>query len=275
MREKGILTVAIVAKPFVFEGSRRFLIAQEAVKELSRDVDTLLVMPNQRLLDVVERDVSMIDAFHLMNSVLTQSVKGIADIVTRPGHINVDFADLRSVMKGMGLAIMGTGRASGEDRAREAALQAISSPLLESMNIEGARSVLLNISGGTSLTLHELEQAASVIYKQAADDATIILGSVIDETFKDDIAVTIIATGFDEFAHCEDSIAKEQTLSYGASHVSDGASSEHEHVHSEHSAQEVASDTDSLREHATQGIDVRDLDVPTFLRKKAMEEREE
>ncbi len=196
LREKGILTIAIVTKPFVFEGKRRAQSAQASIEELKKYVDTLILIPNQKLLDVVDGKVSMINAFSMINEVLNQSVKGISDIITKPGHINVDFADLRTIMKDMGLAIMGTGKAKGEMRAKEAALNAISSPLLENMSIKGAKSVLLNISGGTNLGLHEISEAASVIYEQADENAHIILGSVIDPQMNDEVTVTIIATGF-------------------------------------------------------------------------------
>lgn len=196
LRERGILCIAIVTRPFVFEGKRRSMIAEKAIEALRKEVDTLLVIPNQKLIDVVDKQVSMIDAFAMINDVLSKSVKGISDIITKPGHINVDFADVRTVMKDMGLAVMGTGIAVGADRAQQATLKAISSPLLENMSIKGARGVLLNITGGRNLGLHEISQAASIIYEQAHEDATIILGSVIDENMIDEVAVTIIATGF-------------------------------------------------------------------------------
>lgn len=196
LRERGILSIAVVTKPFIFEGKRREKVAQAAIEKLRECVDTLIVLPNQKLLDFVDQKMSMIDAFAMINDVLGQSVKGISDIITKPGHINVDFADVRAIMKDMGLAIMGTGVATGAERARTAALSAISSPLLENMSIKGARGVLLNISGGKNLGLHEISEAAQVVYEQADEDAVIILGSVIDETMTDEVCVTIIATGF-------------------------------------------------------------------------------
>lgn len=198
LRERNILTIAVVTKPFVFEGRRRSKVAYEAVKALRDEVDTLLIVPNQKLLEISDDKVSMIDAFALVNDVLDQSVRGITNIITKPGHINVDFADLCTIMRDMGLAVMGTGKSSGPERARKAANSAISSPLLENMSIKGAKGVLLNITGGKNLGLHEINEAASVIYQQADEDANIILGSVIDETLGDEIIVTIVATGFDE-----------------------------------------------------------------------------
>jgi cell division protein FtsZ len=196
LRERGILSIAVVTKPFVFEGKRRAAVADKAIEALRKEVDTLIVIPNQKLLAVVDQNVSMIDAFSMINEILSKSVKGISDIITKPGHINVDFADVRTIMKDMGLAVLGTGCATGEGRASQAALNAITSPLLESMSIKGARGVLLNITGGKNLGLHEISQAASVIYDQVDEDATIILGSVIDESLTDQVTVTIIATGF-------------------------------------------------------------------------------
>jgi len=202
LREKGILSIAIVTRPFLFEGKRRAKIADEAIEKLKQEVDTLIVIPNQKLLEVVDPNISMIDAFAMINNgVLSQSVHSLFDMITRPGHINVDYADIRTIMKDRGLAVMGTGRASGEGRAREAAIKAISSPLLENMSVAGAHAVLFNISGGKNLGLHEISEAASVVYEQAHEDANIIIGSVIDENLHDEVLVTIIAT---EFSHSID-----------------------------------------------------------------------
>lgn len=198
LREKGILSIAIVTRPFLFEGKRRSQVADAAIEKLKTDVDTLIIVPNQKLLEVVDHNVSMIDAFAMINEgVLSQSVRGLSDIITRPGHINVDYADIRAIMKDRGLAVMGTGKASGVGRARTAALQAISSPLLENMSVVGAHGVLCNITGGKDLGLHEISEAASVVYEQAHEDANIIIGSVIDDNLKDEVIVTIIATDFE------------------------------------------------------------------------------
>lgn len=196
LRGQGILTIAIVTKPFAFEGKRRARVAHDALELLKKEVDTLIVIPNQKLLEIVDEKASMIDAFARINEILSQSIRGISDIITKPGHINVDFADVKTIVKDRGLAVMGNGRAVGPNRAREATLQAIESPLLENMSIEGARGVLLNITGNKNLGLHEISEAASLIYERADEDANIILGSVIDETMGDEICVTIIATGF-------------------------------------------------------------------------------
>lgn len=196
LKERGILSIAVVTKPFLFEGKRRMMIAQESLEQLKKEIDTLIVVPNQKLLEVVERNVSMIDAFTMINELLIHSVKSISDIIAQPGHINVDFADLRAIMKGMGLAMMGTGSAEGEYRAKEAAQKAISSSLIENMDIKSARGVLLNITGGPDLSLHEINDAAAVIYDESDKDAHIILGSVIDPNMGDKVVVSVVATGF-------------------------------------------------------------------------------
>jgi cell division protein FtsZ len=195
-KDLGILTVAIVTKPFIFEGKRRLTIAKDAIEHLKDSVDTLIVIPNQRLLEISDAKISMLDAFALSNNILQQAIRGISEIITKSGHINVDFADVRSIMKDMGLALMGTGIAKGENRAQEAAFQAINSPLLENMSINGAKGILLNITGNSSLGLHEINEAASLIYDLVSEDANIILGSVINEDVGDDFVVTVIATGF-------------------------------------------------------------------------------
>jgi cell division protein FtsZ len=213
LKERGILSIAVITRPFNFEGKKRAAIAEAAIQQLKKDVDTLIVIPNQNLLNVVDASTSMIDAFNMINGVLGQSVKSISDIITKPGHINVDFADVRAIMKDRGLAIMGAARASGQDRALEATLAAISSPLLENMDIKGSCSVLLNITGSKNLSLHEISQAASIIYEQADPDAQIILGSVIDESLGDDVLVTVIATGFENAqAHAAEEIKVKATV---------------------------------------------------------------
>jgi cell division protein FtsZ len=198
LREKGILSIAIVTKPFLFEGKRRAKCADQAIEQLKKHVDTLIVMPNQNLLDITDEHISMIEAFSMINNVLSQSIKSVSEIITKAGHINVDFSDVRTIMKDRGIAVLGTGCAAGEHRAQDATRQAISSPLLENMSIKGAKGILFNIAGGKDLGLHEISQAASLVYEQAHEDANIILGSVIDETLQDEVRVTIIATGFAE-----------------------------------------------------------------------------
>ncbi|MGE5306791.1 MAG: cell division protein FtsZ [Alphaproteobacteria bacterium] len=197
-REVGALTVGVVTKPFIFEGKKRMRQAEDGIEELKQSVDTLIVIPNQRLLSIAAKTTTMLEAFHKADDVLLQAVRGISDLIITPGLINLDFADVRTVMAEMGLALMGAASASGENRAVEAAQKAISSPLLEDISIQGARGVLINITGGSDLCLHEVNEAASMIQEEAHDDANIIFGAVIDENLADEIRITVIATGFGE-----------------------------------------------------------------------------
>jgi len=194
--EIGALTVAVVTKPFGFEGRRRQQVAERGVDELRAAVDTLITIPNERLLNYVERGTPLAEAFRIADDVLRQAVQGISDLITVPGEINVDFADVKTIMSGMGMALMGTGIAKGENRALEAAQRAISSPLLEETSIEGAKGVLINISGGRDLGMHEVAEAARIIADSVDPDANIITGMVIDETLDEEMKVTVIATGF-------------------------------------------------------------------------------
>ncbi len=196
-KEVGALTVAVVTKPFLFEGKKRMRIADQGLDELRAVVDTVIVIPNQRLIAVADENLSFLDAFKMADEVLTNAVNGISELITTPGYINLDFADVRTVMRDMGGAVMGSGRASGENRATEAALKAISSPLLEDSSIAGARGVLINITGGPDLTLNEVSNAASLVEEEADDDAEIIFGSVLHDEMEGEIRVTVIATGFD------------------------------------------------------------------------------
>lgn len=194
--EIGALTVAVVTKPFGFEGRRRMMVAERGVEELRGSVDTLITIPNERLLNYVERGTPLSEAFRIADDVLRQAVQGISDLITIPGEVNVDFADVKAIMSGMGMALMGTGIAKGENRALEAAQRAISSPLLEETSIEGAKGVLINISGGRDLTLHEVNEAARIIQGAVDPDANIIAGMVIDEALEEEMKITVIATGF-------------------------------------------------------------------------------
>ena len=197
-KESGALTVGVVTKPFLFEGKRRMRQADEGIHELKENVDTLICIPNQRLLAVASRSQPLIEAFHKADEVLLQAVRGISDLIMVSGLINLDFADVRTIMAEMGMAIMGAAAASGESRAEEAARRAIASPLLEDISISGARGVLINVTGGRSLTLHEVNEAATLIQEEAAEDANIIFGAVIDETLEEELLITVIATGFGE-----------------------------------------------------------------------------
>jgi cell division protein FtsZ len=196
-RELGALTVGVVTKPFQYEGKRRWAHAEEGLQELRKNVDTLLVIPNQRLLGLVDKSTPLLDAFKVADDVLRQAIQGIADIITTTGHVNVDFADVRTVMTYTGRAVMGMGISRGPNRALEAAQKSISSPLLEEGNVQGARGVLLNITGGPSLSLHEVDEASSIIKEVADPDANIIVGQVINPDLSDELIITVVATGFD------------------------------------------------------------------------------
>jgi cell division protein FtsZ len=195
--ELGALTVAVVTKPFNFEGKRRRVQAEQGIRALRDTVDTLITIPNERLLNFVERATSLSDSFKIADDILRQAVQGISDLITVPGEINLDFADVKTIMHGMGMALMGTGISSGEHRAVEAAQRAISSPLLEEASIEGAKGVLINVTGGIDMTLFEVHEAASIIQEAADEEANIIFGTVIDPNMRDEVKVTVIATGFD------------------------------------------------------------------------------
>ena len=196
-KSTGALTVAIVTKPFAFEGTRRSVIADEGIEKLKEEVDTLIVIPNQRLMDVIDKKMTLVEAFYLADSVLAQAVGGISEIITTPGLINVDFADVKTIMKGSGTALLGIGTGVGENRAQMAARAAISSPLLD-LSIEGARGVLFNIAGGSDLTMFEVDEAAKIISSSADTDANIIFGAIVRDDLADQVRITVIATGFDE-----------------------------------------------------------------------------
>ncbi len=237
-KEMGILTVGVVTKPFTFEGKRRMQHAEQGIEELKGKVDTLVTIPNDRLLQVVEKKTSIMDAFKMADDVLRQGVQGISDLIAVPGLVNLDFADVKTIMFEQGLAHMGIGKASGENRATEAAKQAIHSPLLET-SIQGAKGVLLNITGGSNLGLFEVNEAAELVAQAADPDANIIFGAVIDEDLKDEIRITVIATGFEN--------QKPNVIKVPQPDKDVGV---HNHREEEH-------------------LPIQDdLDIPTFLRKK-------
>jgi cell division protein FtsZ len=248
--ELNALTVAVVTKPFHFEGRRRMQQADHGLRELRECVDTVITIPNERLLHTVERGVSLADSFKVADDVLRQAVQGISDLITVPGLINLDFADVKAIMAGMGLALMGVGRASGEHRAMEATQQAISSPLLEEATIEGAKGVLINITGGPDLTLFEVNEASTIIREAADEDANIIFGAVIDDSLRDEMKITVIATGFD----------KESADAGAHSTAAAMASSPSRYTRTP---------GDDLQRPIVNPTRTDDLDVPTFIRKKA------
>jgi cell division protein FtsZ len=196
-RDSGALTVGVVTRPFAFEGRRRATFAEEGIKRLKENVDALIIIPNDRLLQVAEKRTSMMDAFKMADDILRKGVQGITDLITVPGLINLDFADVRTIMQNSGSALMGIGESSSENRGAEAAKLAISSPLLEA-SIEGATGIILNITGGNELGLFEVNEAAEIVHNAAHQDANLIFGAVIDETFGERVSVTVIATGFDQ-----------------------------------------------------------------------------
>ncbi|MCA1640646.1 MAG: cell division protein FtsZ [Acidobacteria bacterium] len=246
--ELNALTVAVVTKPFHFEGKRRMEQSEQGLRELRECVDTVITIPNERLLGTVDRTVSLQDSFKLADDVLRQAVQGISDLITVPGLINLDFADVKSIMQGMGMALMGAGRASGEDRALKATQQAISSPLLEEATIEGAKGVLINITGGPDLTLYEVNEASSIIREAADVNANIIFGAVIDESMRDEMKITVIATGFDK-------------------EVSDTGVITNSSTHPNNASRYMGREELPSRGGAQGRAD--DLDVPAFIRKKA------
>lgn len=248
--ELNALTVAVVTKPFHFEGKRRMQQSEQGLRELRECVDTVITIPNERLLHTVDRNVSLADSFRVADDVLRQAVQGISDLITVPGLINLDFADVKAIMQGMGLALMGAGRASGEHRAMEATQQAISSPLLEEATIQGAKGVLINITGGPDLTLYEVNEASSIIREAADEDANIIFGAVIDETMQDEMKITVIATGFDKES-------ADVGTTQAAAHMQ------------QTSPRHAPRPGDDLPRPTISPGRTDDLDVPTFMRKKA------
>ena len=199
-KEKGILTVAVVTKPFPFEGRRRMQVALKGIEDLSQSVDSLITVPNEKLLTVLGREVTLLNAFKAANAVLQGAVQGISDLVTRPGLINVDFADVRTVMSEMGMAMMGTGSARGDDRAQAAAEEAIKNPLLEDVNLNGACGILVNVTAGPNLTMREFDEIGRIIHDFASEDATVVLGTALDPDLSDDVRVTVVATGLNRAA---------------------------------------------------------------------------
>jgi len=268
-KDVGALTVAVVTKPFLFEGSRRRVQAEEGIEKLKENVDTLIIIPNQRLLDVVKKDQTLLDAFKMADSVLGQGVQSISDLITLPGLINVDFADVKSVMLNAGSALMGIGRASGEKRALTAATAAVSSPLLE-VSIDGARGILFNVTGGKNLTMSEVNDAATIITQQADPDANIIFGATIKEDMGDEIQISVIAAGFDDLRRHYSSITQNNSF-YKSTPVTADATVQSS-LSTEIQPVEESTQTNSLRgKYKIQHEEVvveDDLDIPAFLRNK-------
>jgi len=282
-KELGILTVAVVTKPFGMEGRKRMDIAENGINELSKYVDSLITIPNQKLLTVLGKQTTLLDAFKAANQVLQGAVQGIAELITRPGLINVDFADVRTVMAEMGMAMMGTGRGTGEDRAREAAEAAISSPLLEDINLEGAKGILVNVTAGLDLGIGEFDEVGNVVKDRAHEDATVVIGTVIDPSMEGEVRVTVVATGLGGVvlrqrepelrvaSTRQQPRARRGTPGMGPVNYGD--------LESPPTTRRYADDTEELPEPATtkravgQSWDARPdpdiLDIPAFLRRQA------
>ncbi len=271
-KDQGALTVGIVTKPFHFEGMKRTQRAEQGIEELRKTVDTLIVIPNQRLFAVVDKSTPLMDAFKVADEVLLHATKGISDLIAIPGLINLDFADVRTVMSEMGHALMGTGFAKGDGKAVQAAQQAISSPLLEGVSIRGAQGVLVNITGGPQMTLHEISEATTIIYEEAGDKANIIFGAVIDESLEDSIFVTVIATGFGV-----DSRVKEYPQQQAQEKEQDRKRLELPTYMREREKQKSHQKNIAMNNKNTQQkhdddnelkLPLDDIDIPTFLRKQ-------
>ena len=270
-KEIGALTVAVVTKPFLFEGTRRMVQAEDGIEKLKKEVDTLIVIPNQRILDVVKKDDSLLSAFRMADSVLSQGVQSISDLITIPGLINVDFADVKAIMTNAGSALMGIGRATGEKRAVQAAKDAVSSPLLE-ISIDGDRGILYNISAGKSITMTEIKEASEIISAAADPDANIIFGATIREDLGDEIKVSVIATGFDESRRRMQGFVTRLNSSYFSAPEVSKSETDPDNVD--------ASEPVPTNDGAANGPDLKskvqhqeviiddDLDIPTFLRKR-------
>ncbi|HVA95028.1 MAG TPA: cell division protein FtsZ [Candidatus Dormibacteraeota bacterium] len=263
--ELGALTVAVVTKPFAFEGKRRQQQAEQALSELVGCVDTVIVIPNERLMETVEAGTSFFEAFRIADDILRQAVQGISDIITIPGIINRDFADVRTIMQGQGYAVMGTAVASGANRAVEAANRAINSPLLEDNSIQGAQGILINISGSSSLTLSEVHDASSVIQQAAHENANIIFGAVMDDAMKEQVKITVIAAGFREAARRQ----PHQKPAYLPKTWKAGREEEQVVPEPQEIPQEAPRPTVNELIHQEDTAAADDLDVPTFLRRAA------
>lgn len=262
-KELGALTVAVVTKPFMFEGKRRQKNAEIGIEALKRHVDTLITIPNQRLLSVAGRNTSLLETFRRADDILYQAVKGISDLIVFEGLINVDFADVRAVMSEMGMAMMGTGEASGENRAIEAAEKAVSSPLLEDISIHGARGVLINVTASPDVTLQEVNEAAELIHQEAHEEANIIWGMVIDPNMQDKVRVTVIATGFGDRTESDETTVTMTSIGGNQSSYAQSAGSQSSYSQGNYSLgqpQPVIPQIEPVR-------DARKLDVPPFARK--------
>ncbi len=255
-KESGALTVAVVTKPFAFEGTRRMVVAEEGIENLKEKVDTLIVIPNERILDVVDKKMSLLEAFKVADSVLGEGVQGISDLITTPGLINVDFADVRSIMTNAGSALMGIGHGVGENRSATAARMAIASPLLE-LSIDGAKGILFNITGGADLTMNEVNEAAKIISQSADADANIIFGTTIDEGMVDQVKISVIATGFDE--------SRQRLQQFNVPGFQKPKEEDREDIEKEADGEEQKSEDPPVKNGEFDQVE-DELDIPAFLR---------
>ncbi len=273
--ELGILTVGVVTKPFIFEGTRRMVIAEEAIENMKGSVDTLIVIPNQKLLDIANDKMTLVEAFRMADSVLTQGVKGISELITTPGLINLDFADIKSIMKNAGSALLGVGEASGENRAKDAVMSAISSPLLD-VSIDGARGILFNITGSNDLTMIEVERAAQEISQLVGGDANIIFGANIEQEYKG-VKITVIATGFDQSRQMLSQLVGEKKVQIEKE--AEGSMLKAESKEDKEKNKDKKTDEDKeekktpdlpfAKEDLPEGVEINDeFDIPSFLRKQ-------
>lgn len=262
-REMGALVVGIVTKPFGYESKRRMQVAENGIKELRENVDALIVIPNERILSVVDKNVTFADALAMVDTVLYNATKGIADIISGVGYVNVDFADVRTVMSGMGDALMGIGVASGEHRAIEAAQNALNSPILEGMSIYGAQGLLVNITGGHSLTMFEVSEAVSAIEKAAGDEVNLIHGVVVDERMEDELAITVVATGFRR--------QEEKKLQISVPTIEIVRTQPEQEISLE--SARPASSTPALPSAPQTDVDMSDLNVPAYIRRQREQEQ--
>jgi cell division protein FtsZ len=269
-KELGILTVAVVTRPFPFEGPKRMRVAEEGMKELSEHVDSLITIPNEKLLSVLGKNASLLTAFSAANDVLLGAVQGIAELITSPGIINVDFADVRTVMSEMGMAMMGTGGATGENRAREAAEKAIRSPLLEDIDLHGARGILVNITAGPDLSIGEFNDVGATVQEFASQDATIVVGTSIDMEMTDELRVTVVAAGLDgrqQKAVGRESIKRSEASDYRQRQRQQPPASRHQQAAAKAEPQEAAKPQPEKRRSPQEMDDY--LDIPAFLRRQA------
>lgn len=273
-KELGILTVAVVTKPFSFEGKQRALAAEEAIRALSQNVDSLITIPNNKLLSVLGKNISLLNAFKAANNVLLGAVKGISDLITRPGLINVDFADVRTVMSEMGMAMMGTGCATGDQRARRAAEAAIASPLLEDINFSGARGILVNITAGMDMSIGEFEEVGDVVKEFISDEATVVVGTVIDPSMTDELRVTVIVTGLGDSPRYRGGALSNKTVAPAFENRRGDGSFDYQQLERPAVLRKQSGVTTGVLKNAQvqeSSPDVDYLDIPAFLRRQEEE----